>query len=150
MWSGIVHHKSRPQNMCLNHSWPQQRTWHRKIILITSDFINNIIILPLITSSLYFSRIYRPQNNCLQCFRWKYLWNLHHRNIIEYVTFSSSNYASSLWIAEHRWSVTETFWYPLDRQLHSAITQWALVGTSSVWQKLKKMSFQSFISCIAI
>ena len=23
IWSGIVHHKSRPQNMCLTYSWPQ-------------------------------------------------------------------------------------------------------------------------------
>ncbi len=28
MWSGIVHHKSRPQNMCLTHSWPQYLLTH--------------------------------------------------------------------------------------------------------------------------
>ncbi len=27
----------------------------------------------------------------------KYLWYSHHRNTVKYVTFSSSNYASSLW-----------------------------------------------------
>ena len=26
MWSGVVHHKSRRQNMCLTHSWPQLRS----------------------------------------------------------------------------------------------------------------------------
>ncbi len=44
---GIVHHKSRPQNMCLTHSWPQQKvqfqsshhrhftTLHRSYTLVT-------------------------------------------------------------------------------------------------------------------
>ncbi len=61
--------------------------------------LNKQHLLPCITyyvTYLYFSHIERPQNNCLQCFGWKYLWNLHHRNIFKYVTFSSSNYASSL------------------------------------------------------
>ena len=31
------------------------------------------------------------------------VWNSHHRNIVKYVTFSSSNYVSSLWNITEKW-----------------------------------------------
>ncbi len=83
----IEQHSSHHHYLNLSHTTVRKRNNLTTSVTLLDE-------LPSMTT-IVFSNLRQWCYNRLQCFGWNYLWNSHHRNIVEYVTFLPSNYASS-------------------------------------------------------